>query len=184
MTEEAFYRPFLNEVGSDILLTKFMVPDFVEILLESCKALNSWEPNKSDRRYYTHDIHLRRELEGYYQLINDHLKSYVWPAVSIWWQTEHFYTTDMFAVRYTMDTQTSLASHSDSSFISGAVKLNTGYEGAELEFVTKDFNNSHVEVGDLLIWPGKITHPHRSRPLLSGEKHSLIIWTEEGFEDD
>ena len=78
-----------------------------------------------------------------------------------------------------MDTQKSLPPHHDDSFITGSVKLNSNYDGAEVLFPRKNFTNRHIEVGDLLLWPGNITHLHESTELISGEKYSLTIWTDE-----
>ena len=41
---------------------------------------------------------------------------------------------DFFAMRYSLDTQTELALHNDASMVSGSVKLNDNYQGAELSF--------------------------------------------------
>ena len=83
----------------------------------------------------------------------------------------------IFAIKYCMEGQRSLKLHRDESFVSGSIKLNDEYEGAELIFPDQGFTNKNVEVGDLLLWPGSITHPHCSDYLLSGEKYSMTIWT-------
>ena len=62
--------------------------------------------------------------------------------------------------------------------MSASIKLNDGYEGAELEFPRQNFTNADVPVGSLIVWPSLVTHPHASQPLVSGEKFSLTIWCE------
>ena len=68
--------------------------------------------------------------------------------------------------------------HHDVAQVSASIKLNNEYAGAELEFPRQDFTNADVPVGDLLVWPSLVTHPHASRPLKSGVKYSLTIWCE------
>jgi hypothetical protein len=57
--------------------------------------------------------------------------------------------------------------------------LNNNYEGAALYFPEKKFTNEDIEVGDILIWPGQITHRHGCKELKSGAKYALTIWTKE-----
>ena len=59
------------------------------------------------------------------------------------------------------------------------MKLNDEYKGAALEFPRQEFSNLDIHVGDLICWPSKITHPHRSTQLEEGEKYSLTIWTKD-----
>lgn len=178
---EAFYNSTkITEVGPDILHIKFMTPEYVEFVLDACKELNTWAPNKGDKRYSTYDIHLEKEIPSIFETINDHLNSVVWPQVSLWWGVEGIEVSDMFALRYSLDTQTYLGMHHDDSYITGSVKLNSDYEGAELVFPRKNlFSNKYIAVGDLLVWPGQITHAHKCTDLLSGEKYSLTIWTKQ-----
>ncbi|MFM8867081.1 MAG: 2OG-Fe(II) oxygenase [Ilumatobacteraceae bacterium] len=62
--------------------------------------------------------------------------------------------------------------------MSASVKLNESYEGAELEFPRQGFSNKDLRVGDIVVWPSLVTHPHRSTPLVSGTKYSLTLWFE------
>jgi hypothetical protein len=181
MSEEAFYSsPKIREVGSDILHLTFMTREYVDYVLEACKAVDSWAPNKHDRRYSTYDIHLNEELPSIYEAINDHLNTVIWPMVALWWGVEGFEVSNMFALKYSADTQTSLKLHHDDSYITASVKLNDDYDGAELIFPTKGkFSNKYIPVGDLLVWPGSITHAHKCTDLWHGEKYSLTIWTKQ-----
>lgn len=183
MSEAFFPECKITEVGSDILHTKFIRPEYIEYILACCKHLNSWAPNKGDKRYATQDIHLRKELPEIFEAINDHLNTVIWPQISMWWGVEGFEVSDMFALRYTLDTQSYLALHHDDSYITGSVKLNNEYVGAELVFPRKGhFSNKFIEPGDLLVWPGQITHAHKCTDLIEGEKYSLTIWTTQCIE--
>ena len=56
--------------------------------------------------------------------------------------------------------------------------LNNNYDGGILTFPRQSVTNQEVKVGDLLIWPSEITHPHNSTELKGGEKYSITIWTD------
>ena len=74
--------------------------------------------------------------------------------------------------------------HHDDSYITGSIKLNNDYTGAELLFPRQKFSNKDVQVGDLLLFPGEVTHPHKCAPLKSGEKYSLTMWTKDIEKDE
>lgn len=152
------------------------------MLLTSIVCNNEWTSNHRDKDYFTQDLHFEKSLPDLFDLLKEHLHTNIYPLASEFWQIPDFTLKDLFAVRYTMDTQRSLPTHHDDSFITGSVKLNNTYEGAELVFPRKDFTNKSIEVGDLLLWPGNITHLHKSTELISGDKYSLTIWTEECLE--
>ena len=90
---------------------------------------------------------------------------------------EHYGLRDAFTMRYTTDTQTSLALHTDASLVTGSVKLNSYYEGAELIFPRQDFSNINVKNGQCILFPAQVTHGHYVNELKSGVKYSLTMWT-------
>ena len=58
--------------------------------------------------------------------------------------------------------QESLRIHHDVAQVSGSIKLNEGYTGADLVFPRQVFDNSAVAVGSMLVWPSLVTHPHET----------------------
>tara|TARA_R110000822_G_scaffold4819_8_gene20540 strand:+ start:49 stop:600 length:552 start_codon:yes stop_codon:yes gene_type:complete len=180
MFEEMFHRvPGLTVVGPDILLCKFLTPSGCEYLRACIDNTGNWTPDARDEEYFTQDIHLEKHLPDMYEMLREHLHNTIFPQAAKHWHTDSFEVSNLFAIKYSLDTQKSLAVHHDTSFITGSVKINYDYEGAELFFPEKNFNNSEISIGDILIWPGQITHRHGCTELLSGEKHALTIWTEE-----
>ena len=95
----------------------------------------------------------------------------------IWTLDDTAEAEDIFVVKYSKDTQTELKTHVDDSYVSGSIKLNNNYEGGILTFPRQRVTNQAAEVGDLLVWPSQITHPHNSTLLEEGEKYSITIWT-------
>ncbi|HAI39088.1 MAG TPA: hypothetical protein DCM40_13690, partial [Maribacter sp.] len=90
---------------------------------------------------------------------------------------QHYGLRDAFTMRYAMDTQTTLGFHTDASLVTGSVKLNDDYVGAELIFPHQSFSNKDVPVGHCLLFPSQVTHGHKVDTLKSGIKYSLTMWT-------
>jgi hypothetical protein len=62
--------------------------------------------------------------------------------------------------------------------VSATVRLNDGYDGAELRFPRQRYDNSAQPVGSMLAWPSLVTHPHETAPLRAGVKYGLTVWFE------
>ena len=177
---EIFYPfPKLEEVAPDILHCKFLTPAGVDLVMSCIGSVNKFTPNHRDKYYFTQDMDFNLDLPDLYELLKEHLEREIYPLAADFWWIGEFVVKNLFAVRYTMDTQTNLDLHHDASYITGSVKLNDSYKGAELYFPKKDFRNTDIAMGDLLLWPGDITHLHGCSELLEGEKYALTIWTTE-----
>ena len=61
--------------------------------------------------------------------------------------------------------------------VTGSVKLNNDYVGADLLFPRQNISNKDVPVGRAIIFPGQVTHGHECTELKSGIKYSLTMWT-------
>ena len=176
---DAFSYGKVQDVATDILSIPFLTPEYVEYILECCKELDSWEPFKGDRSFSTWDIHFKKELPELYETLAEVLDEQILPTVCRWWDIDPIEVSDMFALRYTLDSQRHLKLHHDDSYISGSIKLSEDYVGGVLNFPRQQFNNESVPIGDILMWPSMITHPHESQELSSGVKYSLTIWTKQ-----
>jgi hypothetical protein len=179
MFANVFKPAELTEVGVDILYTPFLEEEFCDYIVAACIGVGTWAPNKADRRYATDDIHFNTELLDLYDMLNSHLKTTIWPLVAKHWMLDTIELSDLFAIKYDLKGKTSLGLHHDNSFITGSVKLNNYYKGAELVLPRQNFSNKEIPVGGLLIFPSKITHPHACSTLTEGRKYSLTIWTRE-----
>lgn len=71
----------------------------------------------------------------------------------------------------------SIRLHHDKSRISMGMVLNSDFEGGEIVFPRQNFDNSEIEPGTLLMWPGQITHPHAVRPVTRGTRYAMIVLT-------
>ena len=177
MSRELFYPVDFQCVSQDILHTKFLPEDICEAILASALQANTWQYNPR-LVYHTDDIHFEEYLPEWYDIIKIGMQNAFEKAAEYWGiESAEVTIASMFAVRYTLEEKLDLKVHHDDSYITGSIKLNNRYSGGELFFPRHKFTNKNIEVGDLLLWPGQITHPHGSLPITEGEKYSITIWT-------
>lgn len=172
---------FLKEVATDIICTPFLTKEFTDTIVNILENNTVWTRNTGDKNYSTQDFFFSKteEYKDIHFLIEDAIQERIVPILYEIWSFDELNITQLFAVKYSLTTQKSLAIHNDDSFITMSIKLNNDYDGGVLEFPRQSFTNKEVSPGDLLIWPSRLTHPHRSTELTSGEKYSITIWTEE-----
>jgi len=164
-----------DEVAKDILIVPFLSEAQCKDIISKSEAVGSWGQMEGDKfpaqEIRVDKLGLWSELEAAWK---DHLGKI---AESKWTPMEHIGLRDAFTMRYAMNTQTSLGFHTDASLVTGSVKLNEDYEGAELVFPHQDFSNINVPLGHCILFPSAVTHGHKVNPLLSGVKYSLTMWT-------
>jgi hypothetical protein len=103
----------------------------------------------------------------------------IWPQLlTVWPYVDYHGLRDAFVIRYAPGEQESMRIHHDVAQISGSIKLNDSYSGAELVFRRQGFDNADVGVGEMLVWPSLVTHPHETAHLDSGVKYALTVWFE------
>lgn len=174
-------------IGPDILLMKFMTKEMCDdiIALAELTAKRIGFQPLPDDQYPGQEIRINKMDRELYYAIEDNLQKYVYPAIEEYWNPmKMFGIRDLFIIRYSQDTQKSLNLHNDISYVSGSVKLNNDYAGAELYFPRQGLKNTDIEVGDLILWPSQVTHPHESLPIVSGTKYSIVLWTKRFARDD
>lgn len=164
-----------DEVAKDILVVPFLSEAQCKDIIVKSEAVGGWGQMAGDKfpaqEIRADKLGIWAELEAAWR---DHLGKV---AESKWTPMEHIGLRDAFTMRYAMDTQTSLGFHTDASLVTGSVKLNEDYEGAELVFPHQNFSNINVPLGHCILFPSAVTHGHKVNPLKSGVKYSLTMWT-------
>tara|TARA_A100001011_G_scaffold263811_1_gene272436 strand:- start:291 stop:839 length:549 start_codon:yes stop_codon:yes gene_type:complete len=175
--KELFHKHVLNPIeSSEIFHTKFFSEDFAGRLYELFSNHSEWTTKRF--AYSTHEVQLEKFFPDLYSIIKERFDNFIIKTMAdVWVLDEGAEAEDIFVVKYSEDTQTKLKTHVDDSYISGSIKLNNNYKGGILTFPRQRVTNQKTEVGDLLIWPSQITHPHNSTLLEEGEKYSITIWT-------
>jgi hypothetical protein len=166
----------VDYMDTDLLVVNFMTQSQCEDLIAMGDANGSWEPHPDDK-FPAQEIRLK-EL-GLWEECEKHWEKYIYPIVEKHWHPIQMYgLREAFIMKYTLDTQTSLANHHDASLVTGSVKLNEDYEGADLYFPRQNFSNKNVPVGRAILFPGQVTHGHQCNELTAGTKYSLTMWTQ------
>ena len=80
---------------------------------------------------------------------------------------------DLFIHLYTKDTISNNPTHIDFSGLSFTCPLNEGYEGGELYFPRQEITYK-PKMGEIVVFPGGITHPHRVNSVTDGERVVLV----------
>ncbi len=172
-TEEA-----MREIGPDIVAMPFWTPRFCRAVIRAAEAVGAFEPQIDDP-VPGHEISLANIAPNLFRSLENDLGERAWPQLrQIWPLIDYYGLRDAFVIRYAPGEQESLRIHHDVAQVSGSIKLNDDYEGAELEFPRQAVDNSTTTVGELLAWPSLVTHPHQTAQLRRGVKYALTIWFE------
>ena len=166
------------EVAPDIIAMPFWTPEFCDVVIRAAVAAGGFEHESSDP-VGSYDLSLAAISPRLFEAFEQDIGMRMWPAIRNWWPIVDYHgLRDAFVIHYALGQQETLRLHHDVAQVSASIKLNSGYEGAELVFPRQGFSNAEIPVGHLIAWPSLVTHPHESLPLRSGEKFSLTVWCE------
>ena len=175
-----FYIPKTTQLqvaAPEMLIGDFFTKEQCQAIIKLADEKGDWEPMPGDK-FPAQEIRVMDLDFNLFVTIESYLKERIYPAIEKYWSPTLMYgIRDMFVMRYSLDTQTTLGCHNDASLITGSIKLNEDYEGAELIFPRQNFSNINVPVGNIILFPGQVTHGHLVNELKSGVKYSLTIWT-------
>lgn len=165
-------------VAPEMLLTKLLTPEQCEELISLSESCGGWGSLSYDK-FPAQEIRLSLVSKRYYDLIAEEVMGRIKEMCEEYWRPmEMIGVRDIFVMKYTEGGQTSLGLHTDASLVTGSVKLNEDYEGAELVFPRQNFSNINTQTGDVILFPGEVTHGHQCNELIRGTKYSLTIWTQ------
>jgi hypothetical protein len=165
-------------VAPEMLLMSCFTSQFCSALIRTAEASGGFEQHPEDP-VPGHELSLRQISTNLFDSLQNDLGVRIWPQLQKFWSHIDYYgLNDAFIIKYQQGAQEELRLHHDVAQVSGSIKLNDHYTGAELEFPRQDYSNANVPVGALLVWPSLVTHPHRSTKITSGTKYSLTLWFE------
>ncbi len=126
-----------------------------------------------------HEISLAGISPRLFEAVEIDLGVRIWPQLQTQWPYIDYHgLRDVFVIKYAMGMQENLRMHHDVAQVSASMKLNDGYEGAILDFPRQGVTNETAGVGELVVFPALVTHPHQATPLRSGVKYGLVVWFE------
>ena len=159
----------------DMLLVDFMTPSMCEEMIAVADEHGGWGSLTYDK-FPAMEIRLKKL--GLWDEMQAHWKKVLFPVIEKhWYPMEMYDLRDAFVMRYSLDTQTSLRLHTDASLVTGSVKLNDDYLGADLYFPRQKISNRDIPVGKCILFPGQVTHGHTCTELTHGVKYSLTMWS-------
>lgn len=177
-TAPALYLPThknIDIIDKDMLVVDFMTQSQCEDMIALADKHGGWGSLSYDK-FPAQEIRLK-EL-GLWDDLEAHWIKNVYPVIERYWTPMEMYgLRDAFIMRYALDTQVSLSHHTDASLVTGSVKLNDDYEGADLVFHRQGVSNKDIAVGRCILFPGMVTHGHECLELTKGTKYSLTMWT-------
>ncbi len=148
-------------------------------LLERAEASDAWQPLEGDA-VPGDELRLRALDPALRAWLDETLRAVVGPAVAARWHPAAWKDPcDAFLIRYRPDRQPSLRLHEDISYLSCSIRLRRACAGGQLRFPRQNFDDGAADDGWLLLWPSRITHPHRVLPVRRGTRASLVVWTPE-----
>ncbi len=171
-------RTGVVEAGPDLLVVPCWTPLFCATVVRAAEALGAFEQQPDDP-VPGHEISLAVISPRLFETVQEDFGIRLWPQLrGVWPYVDYYGLRDAFVIRYAPGEQESLRIHHDVAQISGSIKLNDDYKGAELVFPRQSFTNTGVGVGEMLVWPSLVTHPHETAPLGDGIKYALTVWFE------
>jgi hypothetical protein len=177
LTHSAVPDPEVEVVGPDIVRVQLWTARFCAALVAFADRYGAWSSLRGDA-HPGEEVRLERLAPSLHAAVAADVALRVGRAIRGVWPfgfVEGY--RDLFVIRYRPGVTSALRLHHDVSYVSGSVKLDDGYRGGELRFPRQGWDNGDVAVGDVVLWPGMLTHEHESSDVVSGVKHSMTIWT-------
>jgi hypothetical protein len=171
-------REGLTLLGPEIFQVPFWTPAFCSTVIRAAEAVGAFEQQPDDP-VPGHEVSLAVISPRLFEAVEIDLGQRIWPQLQTEWPYIDYHgLRDVFVIKYQLGQQEHLRMHHDVAQVSASVKLNDGYEGAVLDFPRQGASNLDVPVGELVVWPSLVTHPHQATTLRSGVKYGLTIWFE------
>ena len=171
-------RQGLTELGPEIFVVPFWTPSFCATVIRAAEAVGAFQPQPHDP-VPGHEVSLALISPRLFEAVEVDLGVRIWPQLqSVWPYIDYHGLRDVFVIKYALGEQEALRMHHDVAQVSASLKLNEGYDGAMLDFPRQGVDNSQVPVGELVVWPSMVTHPHQATPLQQGVKYGLTVWFE------
>lgn len=152
--------------------------EFCATIIRAAKAIDSFSAADGDP-VPGNEISLAMISPRLFENVQNDFGARLWPQLQGHWPLIDYHgIQDIFVIKYEVGQQEELRLHHDVAQVSASIKLNSDYDGAELEFPRQNFSNREVPVGHMLAWPSLVTHPHLSTPITRGIKYSATVWFE------
>ncbi len=168
----------LTEIGNEMYRTSFWTPTFCDTVIRAAEAVGAFEQNEDDP-VPGHEVSLAVISPALFEHVQNDIGMRIFPRLrTVWPYIDYYGLRDAFVIKYELGGQETLRMHHDVAQVSASLKLNDTYTGGELVFPRQGVSNAEMEIGELVVWPSLVTHPHECVQLTGGVKYSLTIWFE------
>ncbi|MFZ9627993.1 MAG: hypothetical protein ACO3C1_01430 [Ilumatobacteraceae bacterium] len=168
----------LRELGTDVYVLPLWTPEFCTTVIRAAEAVGAFEQQPDDP-VPGHEVSLAVISPRLFEHLENDIGMRIWPMLrAVWPYVDYHGLRDAFVIKYELGAQEELRMHHDVAQVSASVKLNDGYEGAVLDFPRQGVTNESTTVGEAVVWPSLVTHPHQATRLRRGVKYGLTIWCE------
>ena len=168
----------LVEVAPEVYLTDCWNPTFCRTVIRAAEAVGAFEQQEDDP-VPGHEVSLAVISPALFEAFQQDIGMRIWPRLqTVWPYIDYYGLRDAFVIKYELGGQETLRMHHDVAQVSASLKLNDTYTGGELVFPRQGVSNAEMEIGELVVWPSLVTHPHECVQLTGGVKYSLTIWFE------
>ena len=174
-------KPKLEEIGENILKINIFTEEFCNLIIEKCNNYGNW--SKGGEQYFdkrisnienhpTQDIHLHEiNLDRVWGFI---VHRYISPLIYDYYKYSTKDINIAFVVKYSMEGQRDLKPHHDASTYTVNICLNNNFQGGGCRFIKQNVDIVNMDIGSMIIHPGKLTHYHEGIPIISGERYILV----------
>jgi len=168
----------LREIGNEVSVLPLWTPECCATIIRAAEAVGAFE-HQPDDPVPGHEVSLAIISPRLFEHLEQDIGVRIWPMLrTVWPYVDYHGLRDAFVIKYELGAQEELRIHHDVAQVSASVKLNDGYEGAVLDFPRQGVTNESTSIGEAVVWPSLVTHPHQATRLRSGVKYGLTVWCE------
>ena len=148
-------------------------------MIRAAEAIGAFEPQPDDP-VPGHEVSLAIISPRLFETVQEDFGSRIWPQLQmVWPYVDYHGLRDAFVIRYAAGEQESLRIHHDVAQVSGSIKLNDGYSGADARVPPAGVRQLGSR-RSARCWCGRRWSPIRTRrrSSSSGVKYALTVWFE------
>ena len=186
--EKAILSGMSKNIGESILLIPIWTEEFCDLLIETASSLN-YESLEADLSAYGAAPGQEVRVSTFSSwLLNNwkkHCLKYILPVVGEFYRAGYMFEKpydifrDPFIIKYDVKGQTTLNEHHDFSLLTINMclsKRDRDFTGSEVVFPRQNWTTAEVPRGWGIAFPGQLTHPHYTNPIISGTRYGWVSW--------
>ena len=172
-------RTGVTEVGPDLLVVPCWTPQFCATVIRAAEAIGAFEP-QADDPVPGHEVSLAVISPRLFETVQEDFGTRIWPQLAVGVAVRRLLRPAR-RVRHPLRARRAGVAADPSRRRPGV-----GLDQAQRRLRRCRVGVSHgrrsttpeLRVGEMLVWPSLVTHPHETAQLDSGVKYALTVWFE------